>query len=213
MFYVFDVPSYEYKGTSSVQIPNSTDVVPPEIKEHQCLIWNGIKWEIHPDYRGTKFYSETGMLMGEYGCIGLMPNDMITKTPPELRMGESIIWSKDKNDWIIYLDVGWIYDENHVPRPMTPAERVYYHIDELPPDMKIEGDNVVPKTPYELYADGLVSLEEANNMISHIREEQYTVYTDKYGMMYMRGEVTLEFWQEEIQKIKDKYPYIEVIDG
>lgn len=213
MYYIFDVPTYEYKGESMVPTPHCTEVEPPPIHEHQCLIWVGNKWEIHPDYRGTPYWSEFGMYQGEYGCIGLIPSDFILKRPPEIRIGEHVLWNKKRDDWDVFLDEGYIYDETHTPRPMTPAERVIYGLDPLPPDMKIEGDNVVPKTPYELYDDGLVSLEEANNMISYIREEQYTVHTDKYGMMYMRGEVTLEFWQEEIQKVKDKYPYIEVIDG
>ena len=209
MFYIFDVPTYEFKGTSYVRVSNCTDVKPPEIHEHQCLIWNGNNWEIHEDWRGTIIYSETGLNMGTLGGIGPIPSTVITKKPPVINTGEHLLWNKDKYDWDILLDLGWIYDENHIPRLMTPAERVYYHLDVLSPYMKIDGDDVVPKTPYELYADGLVSLEEANNMISGIREEQYTIRTDKYGMMYMRGEVTLEFWQEEIQKIKDEYPYIE----
>jgi len=213
MYFVYDVPTYEYKGTSDVKVENSTDVVPPEIMEHQCLIWNGNWWEVHEDWRGTHIYSDTGMDMGPLGAIGPIPPQCITKKPPEKQVGEHVVWNKDNNDWDILLDKGWIYDEHHVPRPMTEAEMVQYGLIILPDNMKVEGDHIVLKTPYELYADGLITIEEANEQISSIREEQYTINTDKYGMMYMRGEVTIEFWQEEIQKIKDAYPYIEENNG
>ena len=213
MYYVYDVPTYQYKGTSSVKVDNSTDVVPPEIKEHQCLVWNGNFWEVHEDWRGTHIYSDTGMDLGTYGAIGHIPSKYITKKPPEKRIGENLKWNIDNKDWDILLDVGWLYDEHHIPRPMTDVEMVQYGLMVLPDNMKIENNEIVMKTPYELYAEGRVTLEEANNMIMHIREEQYVLNTDKYGMMYMRGEVTLEFWQEEIQKIKDAYPYIEENNG
>ena len=73
---------------------------------------------------------------------------------------------------------------------------------------KIEGERIVPKTPYELYDEKIITLEEANEDIRMIRESCYAQKTDKMYLMSVRGECTQQEWLDAIQAVKDKYPYI-----
>lgn len=214
MYYLYDNKHHEYIGESTIRTENCTDIKPPEKGEHQALIWQSDKWNLVEDWRGTHVYSYNGCVELIINCFGPLPlNEGYTQIPPPpKRDGEKRNFDVKTKTWLCSLEEGWIYD-NMIPRPMTEAERVKYGLDELPKGTKIEGDYIVPKTPYELYEDGEITIEEANQLIRELREYDYVTSTDKYGFMYMRGEVTMEEWQAEIQKVKDKYPFIEENNG
>ena len=199
----------EYIGTSNFQTSLSTTVKPPECGKHQVQTWNGDKWIIMPDYRDITLYAKNDptctFIPATFGAIPYGYTDI---KPPVLRQGERAEFNDTLNDWVKKCEVGLKYDENFNPVPMNERELVEAGILILDEWSKIDGDNVVPKTPYELYNEGIITLEEANNDIRMIREDNYTHGTDKMYLMSVRGECTQQDWLDAIQAVKDKYPYI-----
>lgn len=207
-WYTFDANG-EYKGKSGIQTPLSTDKEPPVCKKHQVSIWNGDDWIIMPDYRGVMLYSKDDPTCTYMQVVyGKMPQGYTEKEPPVLRQGEEAKFEDNLGDWVKRCEPGWKYNDKFEPVPMNERELVEAGILTLDKSMKIVGDNIVPKTPYELYDEGIISLEEANRDIKYMREDEYKSKTDKMYLMSVRGECTQQDWLDAVQAVKDKYPYI-----
>lgn len=208
IWYLFD-SNGEYKGESSIQTPLSTDKKPPECEKHQVAVWNGDKWVIMPDYRGIMLYSKDDPSCTYMQVVfGALPYGYTDRKPPELKNGEIATFVDNIGEWVKKCQPGWKYGKDFVPVPMNERELVEAGILILDEYSKIEGDYIVPKTPYELYNDGIITLDEANNDIRLIRENEYVNSTDKMYLMSVRGECTQQDWLDAIQAVKDKYPYI-----
>ena len=207
IWYLFD-SNGEYKGTSSIQTPLSTDKKPPVCENHQVAVWNGDDWIIMPDYRGVMLYSKDDPSCTYTQVVfGDLPYGYTEKVPPEIREGETAKFNDNLGDWVLQCQPGWKY-VNYVPVPMNERELVEAGIIVLDEYSKIEGDNIVGKTVYELYEDGIFTLEQANKEIEGIRQSCYMHETDKLYFMSVRGECTQQDWLDAIQAVKDKYPYI-----
>lgn len=199
----------EYIGTSNLQTPLSTTIKPPECGKHKIQVWNGDKWIILGDYRGVTLYAKD-----MYTCtiipstFGDIPYGYTDIKPPELKKGETCVFNDTVHNWVKMCEAGMKYDENFNPVPMNERELVESGLLVLDPYSKIDGDSIVPKTPYELYDEKILTLEEANNEIKLIREDLYSHKTDKMYLMSVRGECTQQDWLDAIQAVKDKYPYI-----
>lgn len=208
IWYTFD-SNGEYKGKSSFQTPLSTDKEPPACGEHQVRIWNGDKWVLMPDYRGILLYSkEDPRCTCRLAVFGQLPYGYTDKKPPEIKNGEIATFVDNIGEWVKECQPGWKYDKNFIPVTMNEREMVESGLIVLDEYSKIEGDRIVSKTPYELYNDGIITLDEANSAIKDIREDYYIHRTDKMYLMSVRGECTQQDWLDAIQAVKDKYPYI-----
>lgn len=199
----------EYTGKSSIQTALSTEKEPPVCGKYQVRVWNGDKWVIMPDYRGVMLYSKDDPSCTYIQAVfGTVPYGYTEKKPPELKEGEAAKFVDNLGDWVKQCQPGWKYDEHFVPVPMNERELVEAGILVLDKYSKIVDDNIVPKTPYELYNEKIITIEEANNDIKMIRENLYIQKTDKMYLMSVRGECTQQDWLDAIQAVKDKYPYI-----
>jgi hypothetical protein len=56
-------------------VPNSTDVAPPELKDKQAAVWNKDKWQIVPDHRGEVWFDEAGTQV-KITKVGLVETDL-----------------------------------------------------------------------------------------------------------------------------------------
>lgn len=208
IYYKFNAEG-EYVGTSNFQTPLSTDKEPPVCGKNETAVWNGDKWFKVDDFRGVPLYAK-----GNYRCkivlpsFGRIPDGYTNIKPPELKKGETCEFNDTVHDWVKKCEAGLKYDENFNPVPMTQRELVECGLMTLDQWSKLEGDSVVPKTIYELYNEGIVTLEEANEEIKRIRQDCYMFNTDKIYLMSVRGECTQQDWLDAIQAVKDKYPYI-----
>ena len=208
IWYLFD-SNGEYKGTSNIQTPLSTDKEPPVCGEHQVRVWNGDKWILMHDYRGVMLYSKDDPTCTYMQVVfGDLPYGYTEKTPPSVRNGEMAKFNDNLGDWVLQCQPGWKYNDKYEPVQMNNREMVEAGIITLDKFSKIDGDNIVPKTPYELYADGIISIEQANKEIQYMREDLYVSKTDKMYLMSVRGECTYQDWLDAIQAVKNKYPYI-----
>lgn len=197
-----------YTGKSSIQTALSTDKEPPMCSKHQVQVWNGDKWIIQYDYRGITLYSKDDPTCTYIpATFGALPYGYTDKKPPELKNGEMATFVDNIGEWVKKCQPGWKYVD-YIPVPMNEREMVESGLIVLDVYSKIDGDRIVPKTPYELYDEGIITLEEANNDIRMIREDYYVHSTDKMYLMSVRGECTQQDWLDAIQAVKDRYPYI-----
>ena len=58
-------------------------------------------------------------------------------------------------------------------------------------------------------ATEIFTKENVNENLRKVRESDYAKFTDPMFMQVQRGEITNQQWLDEIQKIKNKYPYVE----
>ena len=139
---------------------------------------------------------------GAYPCA----DNVVFEEPPETKEHEGAYWNG--SSWEIKIDEGYI-DDNGI-REMTATERIEHGIDILPDDMKIEGKKVVPKTRDDLFNEGKLTTEEYNKEVDEEIQARYTAETDKMGLMYLRGECTIEEWKAAMDKIREELPKKEV---
>lgn len=212
--YSFSIENGEYIGVETVYLEkktglypcadNVTFVEPPEVGEHQKQTWNGKEWDIVDDYRGSNIYDETGKIIGVVDFLGDV-SSVIIKEPPVLADYEILSWDKVNREWVVSVKTGFIRDGENT-REMTYVEKIEAGLEKLPDDMKIEGNSVVYKTIDELYNDGIIGVNEYNELITQERERRYVLETDKMGLMYLRGECTLEEWKSAMDKIREELP-------
>ena len=81
-----------------------------------------------------------------------------------------------------------------------------WDMEDLPEGCKIEDGRVVLKTLDDTLNDGDISLQEYNEEIDRRREYRYQAETDKMGLMYLRGECSLEEWKAAMDKIRQELP-------
>lgn len=60
-----------------------------------------------------------------------------------------------------------------------------------------------------LFNEGIITVAEYNAEIDRMRESEYQTYTDKIGLMVLRGEATKEEWLQAMDTIRAKYPHKE----
>lgn len=187
--YVFYPLTGEFIGTEIVYFekrigdyPHASNVVfiePPKIGENQKQVWTGKDWKIVQDYRDKIYFNDEGDPVGiikELGEIG----DKIIKEPPKVDSHKHIKYNYQRDDWDIILDEGFIKDS--------------------------ESGLIREKTKEELYEEGKITLEEYNEYIRQERQMRFFTETDKMGMMYLRGECTLEEWKSAMDKIREELP-------
>lgn len=183
---------------------NVTFVKPPKLKEHEASVWKKEKWEIVPDYRGMARYKEDGSKDGNIEELGEVPE--IKKEPPERKDHISLTWDKTLEDWVQAPEKGYTYDDKGELREMSQAEKIEAGFEDLPEGFKIEDGQVVLKTLDDKLNDGDISLQEYNEEIDRQREYRYQAETDKMGLMYLRGECSLEEWKAAMDKIRQDLP-------
>lgn len=187
--YVFDKINKEFIGTEIVYLekrtgdyPHADNVVfiaPPEIKEHQKQIWTGKDWKIIPDFRGKRWFRKDGSVGGIIDFLGEL-NDEILEEPPRHEPAEKVKYNYKDKKWVVELQEGFIRDS---------------------------GTNLIrEKTKEELYDEGKMTLEEYNEYIRQERQMRFMTETDKMGLMYLRGECTLEEWKSAMDKIREELP-------
>lgn len=185
--YVFFPVTGEYVSEEIVYVEKKTGlfpcaknvvfVKPPEVGKNQKQVWTGKDWKIVPDYRGIKFYDENGNPCGFITELGDI-GDKIIKEPPRYNSPEYLRYNRQKRDWDVLLDDNYIKD----------------------------GELIRYKTQEELYKEGRITLNEYNEYIREQRELRFAAETDKMGLMYLRGECTLDEWQAAMDKIREELP-------
>lgn len=214
--YVFNKLTNEYVGEETVYVEkrtgeyphadNVTFIKPPTIGEHQKQVWNGKGWNIMPDYRGSIYYNEKGEPEGIIEDFGDLDGKIIVEPPRNLKNYEELRWNKLIWNWEIVLKEGYKIDEQGLVVLMTPVERIKAGLDELPENMKIVGDELWVKTIDDLFNEGKLTVEEYNKKIDEYRQSRFLMETDKMGLMYLRGECTLEEWKSAMDKIREELP-------
>ena len=183
---------------------NVTFITPPPVQEHEKQVWDGQNWNIVADFRGEAYYDIDGSQIGIITELGVDSTDVIMKEPPEVDQYHKLFWNG--SDWDIVLKEGYVIGEDGEPRNMTQAERIVAGLEELSEDMKIVNGEVVIKTRDELFAEGRLTVEEYNEEVDAERESRFRSETDKMGLMYLRGECTLEEWKSAMDKIREELP-------
>lgn len=202
--YIGEEIVYQEKATGTYPCAdNVTFVKPPAAGEHQKQVWNGQKWSVVADYRGEIVYSEEGKPVGFVGDLGIDGSSVILKAPPEVDPAYTLSW--DGEDWKLTLKEGYV-KEGGVAREMTTEEKIIAGLLPLPDDMKIEDGHVVSKTRDDLYDEGKITVEEYNELVDQERQARYQAETDKMGLMFLRGECTLEEWVAAMDKIRAETP-------
>jgi uncharacterized protein YrzB (UPF0473 family) len=56
-------------------VPNSTELAPPDLEAKEAAVWANDKWSIVPDHRGEIFYDENGTQV-KITKVGLVDNDL-----------------------------------------------------------------------------------------------------------------------------------------
>ncbi len=187
--YVFNKSTGEFLGAETVYLEvrtgnyphadNITFIVPPEVGENQKQVWTGKDWKIVPDYRGKKWYTKDGSFGGFIDFLG-DPEDKIIDEPPRYESAEYVEYDYINKKWDIKLQEGHIRDS--------------------------ETGLIREKTKEELYDEGKMTLEEYNEYIRQERQMRFMTETDKMGLMYLRGECTLEEWKSAMDKIREELP-------
>lgn len=106
--YLYDNNNY-YLGTTTLQESplepgvffdqsNSTRISPPEFKENEIPYWNGISWEIKPNYSEKKYYSKINKSEKIFE-IGEEFDSNYTDIPFNNVPFE--MWDESSNSWII----------------------------------------------------------------------------------------------------------------
>lgn len=183
---------------------NVTFTAPPELKENEAAIWKKPNWEVVPDYRGKTRYKEDGSTDGVIEELGEVPE--IKKEPPERKDHISLTWDKEREDWLQAPEKGFTYNDEGEIREMSQVEKIEAGVEDLPEGCKIEDGQVVLKTLDDKLNDGDISLQEYNEEIDRRREYRYQAETDKMGLMYLRGECSLEEWKAAMDKIRQELP-------
>ena len=181
---------------------NVTFIAPPQVGEHQKQIWVGNGWEIVSDYRGEKYYNTKGEELGIVSELGV---DVIVKIPPEIdRQFYDLEWNG--LDWIIALKKDCIIGKDGNPREMNQVEKIQAGLEEMPDGMKIVDNMLTFKTRDDLFAEGKMTVEQYNADVDTERESRFKSETDKMGLMYLRGECTLDEWKSAMDKIREELP-------
>lgn len=216
--YSFGVATGEYAGSEVVWLERATGKYPcagnvtfrkpPELGEHEAAVWNQARgdWDKVADFRGMPWWNADGTFGGVIERLG--DDGKITQEPPEKAEGEALEWKK--KGWQKKLAEGWIKDKTtNKVRRMTPVERIYAGLEDVPDGCKVENGEIVPLSEEELLEQGKITLAEYNDYIRQQRENEYKRTTDKIGLMVLRGETTKKEWEKAIQAVKDKWPYKE----
>lgn len=216
--YSFEMTTGELLGTETVYLekatgtyPCATNVTfrrPPELREHECAVWNKAKddWDIVADFRGMSWWNADGSFGGIIERLGDV--DKITEEPPKAEHYEVLQHNGDK--WEKKLKEGWIKDKGtREIREMTQVEKIYAGLEEIPEGCKLVNGELQNKTRDDLWEEGAITIEEYNKQVQHDREREYRSNTDKIGLMVLRGEATMEDWQAAIAEVKSKWPYKE----
>ena len=214
--YVFNKLTNEYVGEEIVYVEkrtglypcsdNVTFIKPPETGEHQKAVWNGKGWNIMPDFRGKIYYNQKGEAIGIIQDFGDLEDKIIIPPPTGLKNYEDFRWNNLIKDWEVFLKKGYKRNKDNEVVLMTPVERIEAGIDELPENMKIVDGELYAKTIDELYDEGKLTVEEYNKKIDEFRQSRFLMETDKMGLMYLRGECTLEEWKSAMDKIREELP-------
>ena len=211
--YAFDKTTGEFLGIETVYLekrtgnyPHADNVVfiePPKVIEYQKQRWNGTSWDIVSDFRGKKYYNVNGEQIGIITELGIGDKDVIIKTPPEIDIFHKLYWGN--NDWNIILKEDCVENDGQF-RYMTPDEKILAGLEKISDDMKIEDNKIVPKTRDDYFNEGKITIEEYNRQVDEERQLRYSNETDKMGLMYLRGECTLEEWKSAMDKIREELP-------
>lgn len=218
--YTYSPATGEYTGKEIVYLEeatgkypcagNVTFKAPPKTGEHEAAVWNPAQgdWDIVPDYRGSVIYSPTsGEPIGEVVNLG-HPENVIIEPPPAAKPHQLLEHVGGK--WRLTNRQDWCLDEDgETWRPMTQEEKIIAGLEPMPAGYIRADGTVRPKTPDELWEDGEITAAQYNAAMEELREVAYRKTTDKIGLMVMRGEATMEEWQEAMQAIREKYPYKE----
>ena len=183
---------------------NVTFVPPPKTERNQVQIWTGKDWNIVPDYRGLQYYSNKGKLLGI--VEELDGNEYIVETPPECKPHELVDWDYNNKYWIKSIETGYKYDDSGKVIAMTQEEKIQAGLEPLPEGMIIENGHLRALTKDELFDLGKLTVEQYNKIIDSERQSRYMSETDKMGLMYLRGECTLEEWKLAMDKIREELP-------
>lgn len=211
--YSYSPVTGEYIGSEFVYMENATGVYPhasnvvfvqpPEPGEKECPIWDGTAWKLVPDHRGEAWYQPDGLRGGVIKRLGEVSE--ILKAPPEKPDHMELTWDEDKKDWNLKPASGYIADGDNL-REMTQAERIEAGLDPMPDGCKVEDGEIVSKTRDDLFAEGVMTVAEYNAEVDEERAMRYRRETDKMGLMYLRGECTLEDWKMAMDKIRQELP-------
>lgn len=181
---------------------NVTFIEPPVVTEHQKQVWTGNDWSILSDYRGEKYYNTKGEELGIVSELGV---DVIVKIPPEIdRQFYELEWNG--LDWSIALKKDCIIGKDGNPREMNQVEKIQAGLEEMPDGMKIVDNMLTFKTRDDLFAEGKMTVEQYNADVDAERESRFKSETDKMGLMYLRGECTLDEWKSAMDKIREELP-------
>lgn len=214
--YNFDNVTGELTGTETVWLEKATGTyphagnvtltAPPEARENKARCWDGKKWKMVTDYRGTVIYTEDGYEAGTITELGDDIKGKITLAPPIPEKNRKLLWTGKK--WETPPADGYI-EIDGVLREMTWAEKIEAGLEDMPEGCKIEDGKIVSLNLDELYDAGKITLDEYNERIRQKREREYRNTTDKIGLMILRGEATEREWKDAILAVKVKYPYKE----
>lgn len=92
---------------------------------------------------------------------------------------------------------------------MTQIERIEAGLEKMPMGLKIVDGEFCELTLDDKYEMGIIGKDEYNTEIDKMRESEYQKYTDKIGLMVIRGEATKEEWLQAMDEIRAKYPHKE----
>ena len=217
--YVYSPTTKEFIGEEIVYLEKRTGkypcadnvvfVEPLETKKNQTNIWDEEKWILVDDFRGFVLYDKKGNPEGVVDHIGKLYDNEIITEPPKTILNEHEHLKWNGNKWIVELENLYIYDNDKI-RLMTEVEMIQSGKKELPENMKIINDELLPKTRDDLFNEGKLTTEEYNKEVDEERQARYTAETDKMGLMYLRGECTIEEWKAAMDKIREELPKKEV---
>lgn len=166
----------------------STSVEPPKTKEHEVAVWNGQKWEVHEDYRGTTIYNTETREAEVQKEIGALPKGYALELKPSLAEMKAYYILTLKTNFTKYLN------ETKIEIPNMELSFLYSSLDNLKKEKDL---NLV------------ISRDDNNKIYTNLTSEQYDViigYLLTFGQL-----VYLYKWGMEntINKCKN----IEILEG
>lgn len=95
IYYEYDHLTGEYIGTTTDHTvkPNVTLLAVPAVVQNQAAVFDGTKWSVKPDYRGTVWDTVTGAAI-QHSDIGPLPNHLTTLEKP------AGFYHWDGQDWV-----------------------------------------------------------------------------------------------------------------